>query len=277
MNQHAFHFLVCYKKAHGRCCLSTSLGCSCDRMSIGVMGEVACLCSSMSHTFAHTRSHFPQNSPSSTTLSKQLLRTMLPCLSSAVVLGVLQVAWITAAMGTCPPPRLQDQLKNLIKYLNLSSSVSDTGSFLIFNENHMKCIRVETPTSITVAQCDPNNKNQQFRWASESRVLSMKLQLCLAATDVKDWVKVVLVECDESSQLQHWECKNDTLFGLKDQDLHLNWGNKNERNIMVYKGSGLWSRWRIYGTKNDLCSKGFQGKTRGHVGYSIKINGKFNY
>lgn len=202
---------------------------------------------------------------------------MLPCLSSAVVLGVLQVAWITAAMGTCPPPRLQDQLKNLIKYLNLSSSVSDTGSFLIFNENHMKCIRVETPTSITVAQCDPNNKNQQFRWASESRVLSIKLQLCLSATDVKDWVKVVLVECDESSQLQHWECKNDTIFGLKDQDLHLNWGNKNERNIMIYKGSGLWSRWRIYGTKNDLCSKGFQGKTRGHVGYSIKINGKFKY
>uniref|UniRef100_H3DIA4 Macrophage mannose receptor 1 n=1 Tax=Tetraodon nigroviridis TaxID=99883 RepID=H3DIA4_TETNG len=136
--------------------------------------------------------------------------------------------------------------------------VSDSGSFLIFNENHNKCIRVESATSITVAQCDPHSKEQQFRWASESRVLSLNLQLCLAATDITDWVKVVLFECDESSPLQHWECKNDTLFGLKDRDLHLNWGNRNERNIMVYKGSGLWSRWRIYGTKNDLCSKGYQ-------------------
>ncbi|CAG10208.1 unnamed protein product, partial [Tetraodon nigroviridis] len=134
----------------------------------------------------------------------------------------------------------------------------DSGSFLIFNENHNKCIRVESATSITVAQCDPHSKEQQFRWASESRVLSLNLQLCLAATDITDWVKVVLFECDESSPLQHWECKNDTLFGLKDRDLHLNWGNRNERNIMVYKGSGLWSRWRIYGTKNDLCSKGYQ-------------------
>eukprot|EP00066_Takifugu_rubripes_P017013 XP_011606279.1 PREDICTED: macrophage mannose receptor 1 [Takifugu rubripes] len=157
---------------------------------------------------------------------------MLPCLSSAVVLGLLQVFWISAAM--------------------------DTGSFLIFNENHKKCIKVESPTSITVAQCDPHAKDQQFRWASEYRVLSLKLQLCLGAESIKDWVKVILFECDESSQLQHWECKNDTLFGLKENDLHLNWGNFNERNIMIYKGSGLWSRWRIYGTQNDLCSKGFQ-------------------
>lgn len=45
--------------------LWTSLGCSCDRMSISVMGEAACLRSSMSHTYARGRSHFPylENSP----------------------------------------------------------------------------------------------------------------------------------------------------------------------------------------------------------------------
>lgn len=134
---------------------------------------------------------------------------------------------------------------------------------------------MESATSITVARCDPHAKDQQFRWASELRVLSLSLQLCLAATDISDFVKVVLFECDESSQLQHWECKNDTLFGLKDNDLHLNWGNRNERNIVIYKGSGLWSRWRIYGTKNDLCSKGFQGKNHAHKGYSIRIHGMF--
>uniref|UniRef100_A0AAQ5Z8G0 Macrophage mannose receptor 1 n=1 Tax=Amphiprion ocellaris TaxID=80972 RepID=A0AAQ5Z8G0_AMPOC len=133
-----------------------------------------------------------------------------------------------------------------------------TGTFLIFNQDHNKCIKVESATSITVAVCDPHAKQQQFRWASESRILSLSLKLCLGATEIKDWVKVVLFECDESSQLQHWQCKNETLFGLKDQDLHLNWGNRNERNIMIYKGSGLWSRWRIFGTRGDLCSKGYQ-------------------
>lgn len=144
--------------------------------------------------------------------------------------------------------------------LTLFFSSLDTGSFLIYNENHKKCLRVETATSITVATCNPNAKEQQFRWASESRILSLKLQLCLAATEIKDWVKVVLFECDEKSELQHWQCKNETLFGLKDRDLHLNWGNFNERNVMIYKGSGLWSRWRIFATKGDICSKGFQGK-----------------
>ncbi|XP_008296580.1 macrophage mannose receptor 1 [Stegastes partitus] len=157
---------------------------------------------------------------------------MLPCSYSAVVLCLLQVLCITADI--------------------------DTGTFLIFNENHNKCIKVESATSITVAPCDPHAKEQQFRWASESRVLSLSLKLCLGATEIKDWVKVLLFECNESSVLQHWQCKNETLFGLKDQDLHLNWGNRNERNIMIYKGSGLWSRWRIFGTRGDLCSKGYQ-------------------
>lgn len=141
------------------------------------------------------------------------------------------------------------------------NSASDTGAFLIYNENHNKCIKVESATSVTVAACDPHAKQQQFRWASESRILSLHLKLCLAATEIKDWVKVVLFECDEKSDLQHWQCKNETLFGLKNEDLHLNWGNRNERNIMIYEGSGLWSRWRIYGTRGDLCSKGFQGRS----------------
>ncbi|TMS08870.1 Transmembrane protein 236 [Larimichthys crocea] len=140
------------------------------------------------------------------------LRIMLPCSKCAVILCLLQVLCITADI--------------------------DTGSFLIYNENHNKCIKAESATSMTVATCDPRAKEQQFRWASESRILSLSLKLCMGTTEIKDWVKVVLFECDESNNLQHWQCKNETLFGLKDQDLHLNWGNRGERNIMIYKGSG---------------------------------------
>ncbi|XP_077592286.1 macrophage mannose receptor 1 [Stigmatopora nigra] len=146
----------------------------------------------------------------------------------------------------------------LIFLLGAVAATIDSGSFLIFNQNHNMCVRVVQASSITLARCDPHAKEQQFRWASAERLLSLSLNLCLGAVEIKDWVKVLLFECDESSQLQRWQCKNQTLFGLKDRDLHLNWGNFNERNLMIYKGSGEWSRWKIYGTRLDLCSKGYQ-------------------
>ncbi|KAM9712648.1 macrophage mannose receptor 1 isoform 1-T1 [Menidia menidia] len=145
----------------------------------------------------------------------------------------------------------------LLQVLRISADI-DGGTFLIFNLDHNKCVKVEKATSVTLSPCNPRSKEQQFRWASESRLLSLSLKLCLGATEIKDWVKVALFECDESSQLQHWQCKNETLFGLKDRDLHLNWGNHGERSVMIYKGSGVWSRWRMFGTQGDLCSKGFQ-------------------
>ncbi|XP_071381660.1 macrophage mannose receptor 1 [Centroberyx affinis] len=157
---------------------------------------------------------------------------MLPRPSLAVLLCLLQVLCTTADI--------------------------DSGSFLIYNENHNKCVKAESATSLTVAPCDPHAKQQQFRWASNSRLLSLSLKLCLGAVEIKDFVKVLLFPCDENSELQQWQCKNETLFGLKDRDLHFNWGNRNERNIVIYQGSGLWSRWRIYGTRNDICSKGYQ-------------------
>uniref|UniRef100_A0A672G4Y9 Mannose receptor C-type 1 n=1 Tax=Salarias fasciatus TaxID=181472 RepID=A0A672G4Y9_SALFA len=101
----------------------------------------------------------------------------------------------------------------------LLCSVPDSGTFLIFNVDHNKCVRVEGPTSLTAGPCNPRAKDQQFRWASESRILSISHKLCLGATEIKNWVKVALFECDENNILQHWQCKNDTLFGLKDEDL----------------------------------------------------------
>ncbi|XP_057680492.1 macrophage mannose receptor 1 [Corythoichthys intestinalis] len=142
--------------------------------------------------------------------------------------------------------------------LGAVAATIDSGSFLIFNQNHNKCVKVIHASSTTLSRCDPHAKDQQFRWASAERLLSLSLNLCLGAVEIKDWVKVLLFECDETSELQRWQCKNQTLFGLRDRDLHLNWGNFNERNLMIYKGSGEWSRWKIYGTHLDLCSKGYQ-------------------
>uniref|UniRef100_A0A4W5L1V1 Macrophage mannose receptor 1 n=1 Tax=Hucho hucho TaxID=62062 RepID=A0A4W5L1V1_9TELE len=141
---------------------------------------------------------------------------------------------------------------------NLIPRAADSSPFLIYNQDHNKCVVAVSASQVTVAPCDHTSQNQQFRWASQSRLLSISLKLCLGAQDLKDWVKVLLFPCDEKSDLQYWQCKNETLFGLKDKELHLNYGNRNEKNMMIYQGSGTWSRWKMYGTQKDLCSKGYQ-------------------
>ncbi|KAI4890512.1 hypothetical protein NFI96_011451 [Prochilodus magdalenae] len=134
----------------------------------------------------------------------------------------------------------------------------DSSAFLIYNEAHNKCVKVVNPNVAQAADCDPSSDTQRFRWISSSRVLSVSHKLCLGAPDLKEWVKVMLLPCNEQSPMQTWECKNETLFGLKNQPLHFNYGNRQEPNILLYKGTGSWSRWQIYGTKDDLCSHGYE-------------------
>ncbi|XP_061094630.1 macrophage mannose receptor 1-like isoform X1 [Conger conger] len=135
---------------------------------------------------------------------------------------------------------------------------TDSSSFLIYNEDHNKCANVVSATAVEVATCDPTADSQKFRWVSKSHVISISLKLCLGVTTIKDWVKVLPFPCDMKSEHQEWECKNETLFGIKGNTLYLNYGNRQETNIMLYKGSGSWSRWRMYGTKGDLCSQGYE-------------------
>ncbi|KAL6490387.1 hypothetical protein MHYP_G00007320 [Metynnis hypsauchen] len=134
----------------------------------------------------------------------------------------------------------------------------DSSAFLIYNEAHNKCVKVVNPNSAQAADCDPSSEAQRFRWISSSRILSISHKLCLGAQDLKEWVRVIVLPCKERSPMQTWECKNETLLGLKDQPLHFNYGNRHEPNIVMYQGTGSWSRWQIYGTKDDLCSHGYQ-------------------
>ncbi|MGH0154560.1 UNVERIFIED_CONTAM: hypothetical protein FKN15_027476 [Acipenser sinensis] len=136
--------------------------------------------------------------------------------------------------------------------------LTETSSFLIYNEDHNKCVVAISSSSVQTAACNPSAMSQQFRWVSDDRLVSLSLKLCLGTQKKGDWVQVLLYPCDEKSELQKWECRNDTLFAIKGEDLFFNYGNKNEKNVMLHKGSGVWSRWKIYGTKDDLCSRGFE-------------------
>ncbi|XP_078283857.1 macrophage mannose receptor 1 [Rhinoraja longicauda] len=132
---------------------------------------------------------------------------------------------------------------------------ADPEVFLIHNENHEKCVDAKSEQTVETSDCDVNAKSQQFRWVSGQRLMSVKFTLCLGVLSKVNWVPVTLHQCNDTSNLQSWICRNDTLLSIDGADLYFNYGNKNEKNIMLYKGSGIWSRWKVHGTKDDLCSK----------------------
>uniref|UniRef100_A0A8B9LTS7 Mannose receptor, C type 1a n=1 Tax=Astyanax mexicanus TaxID=7994 RepID=A0A8B9LTS7_ASTMX len=158
----------------------------------------------------------------------------------------------------CQIVTFYDFIHILCLFLPLYPLPTDNSAFLIYNESHNKCVKVVSPNIAQVADCDPSSDAQRFRWISSSRILSVSHKLCLGAQDLKEWVRVMLLPCNELSPMQTWECKNETLFGLKTQNLHFNYGNRHEPNILLYAGTGSWSRWQVYGTKDNLCSRGYQ-------------------
>lgn len=126
MKEYVLHVLSCYRKRWGGGDLCQSMETAVLRpASVGhVTGYPSVwwgrqhvsvvLCHTPLHTQDHI-SHILKTLPHLIQHSEQTaLRIMLPCLRSAVVLGLLQVHCITAALGKCPPPRLQDESKNLM-------------------------------------------------------------------------------------------------------------------------------------------------------------------
>ncbi|XP_069504437.1 macrophage mannose receptor 1-like [Ambystoma mexicanum] len=133
----------------------------------------------------------------------------------------------------------------------------DSSPFLIYNEEHKRCALATSTNTVTTVACNPKSAAQQFRWVSEHQLISMEFKLCLGVTAKKDMTLVSLLPCVTDSEFQKWECKNETLFSIQGADLYFNYGNK-KTNVIIYKGSGTWSRWKVYGTNDDLCSHGYQ-------------------
>ncbi|XP_053119453.1 macrophage mannose receptor 1 isoform X2 [Hemicordylus capensis] len=134
----------------------------------------------------------------------------------------------------------------------------DTSIFSIYNEDHRRCVTVRPPNYATTAPCSPNDEAQKFRWVSSHQLMSVSQKSCFGVSLKKTWTPISLYPCDSTSELQKWECRNDTLFAIQGIDLFFNYGNKNEPSIMLYHGSGTWSRWKVYGTSDDLCSRGYE-------------------
>ncbi|XP_034616227.1 macrophage mannose receptor 1-like isoform X1 [Trachemys scripta elegans] len=134
----------------------------------------------------------------------------------------------------------------------------DSGIFLIYNEDHKRCVQAHSSSSVRTAICNQDNESQKFRWVSDHQLLSVALKLCLGVPSKKDQVAITLNPCNKTSELQQWGCRNETLFSLEGEDLFFHSGNREEENIILSKGASVKSKWKIYGTTDDLCFWGYE-------------------
>ncbi|XP_067418418.1 macrophage mannose receptor 1-like [Emydura macquarii macquarii] len=134
----------------------------------------------------------------------------------------------------------------------------DSGIFLIYNEDQKLCVQAHSANSVRTAICNQDNESQKFRWVSDYQLMSVTLKLCLGVPSKKDQVRITLYPCTKTSELQQWGCRNETLFSLEGEDLFFHSGNQEEENIILSKRTSVKSKWKIYGTTDDLCSWGYE-------------------
>uniref|UniRef100_A0A452GX85 Mannose receptor C-type 1 n=1 Tax=Gopherus agassizii TaxID=38772 RepID=A0A452GX85_9SAUR len=130
--------------------------------------------------------------------------------------------------------------------------------FLIYNKDLKRCAQAQSSSSVTTATCNQDTESQKFRWVSDHQLMSVALRLCLGVPSKKDQVMITLYPCNKTSELQHWECRNETLLAIQGEDFFFNSGSREEGNVMLQKESGVRSKWKIYGTTDDLCSQGYE-------------------
>ncbi|CAJ0922281.1 unnamed protein product [Ranitomeya imitator] len=124
------------------------------------------------------------------------------------------------------------------------------GSFLLYNEAHNKCAEVRSPSTrretfeLTASVCSSLSNSQLFHWLPGGRLMSSEEGLCVGVEGKPQSQKPLrLYQCDFNKTLS-WDCYNDTLLGVKRENLFFNFGNNQKHVVMLYWGSGVWSRWR---------------------------------
>ncbi|MFT7812315.1 macrophage mannose receptor 1-like [Arapaima gigas] len=143
--------------------------------------------------------------------------------------------------------------------LHVMHSVCQTDrSFLIYNNKMDKCMRVTAKGVVRTEICNPMLTSQKFRWVSKNQILSMFHKKCLGVSESVNRVQVMLFDCNDTSELQHWECKSEKVVDLKGQGLHLHSQGKTDASLMVCNDTQCSSNWRMYRTADDICSQPYE-------------------
>ncbi|KAM8728032.1 macrophage mannose receptor 1-like isoform 2-T2 [Acanthopagrus schlegelii] len=118
---------------------------------------------------------------------------------------------------------------------------SDDSSFQLTNTETGYCL-VKT-----------NNDCNDIRWTTGDRILVPQRNKCLGAQGKSVGSEISLYDCDENSELQKWECRNETVLALKDQELYIELTADNT--AVLSKTVGANNNLTITGTSSGACTR----------------------
>lgn len=101
-----------------------------------------------------------------------------------------------------------------------------------------------------------------MRWTTRDRLFATSTKKCLGAQGKSVGSEVSLYDCDDSSDLQKWECKNVTMLALKGQQLYIEI--KADGTIALSRTVGPNNRLTITGTSSGACSRTYRGTVLKH-------------
>ncbi|KAM4035975.1 uncharacterized protein ACNLHF_015007 isoform 2-T2 [Anomaloglossus baeobatrachus] len=143
------------------------------------------------------------------------------------------------------------------------------GSFLLYNEAHNKCAEVRSSSTgkdlleLTTSICSSVSDSQLFHWLPGGRLMSLGEGLCVVVEGKPQSQKPLrLSQCNADKTLS-WECYNDTLLGVKGENLFFNYGNNPKNMVMLYWGNGVWSRWRARNLDGNVLDGGACAQEKG--------------
>uniref|UniRef100_A0A3P9IWG7 Mannose receptor, C type 1b n=1 Tax=Oryzias latipes TaxID=8090 RepID=A0A3P9IWG7_ORYLA len=96
----------------------------------------------------------------------------------------------------------------------------------------------------------------ELRWTTNDRLLVHQKNKCLGAQGQSVGAEVKLYDCDEDSELQKWECKNQTLLGLKGKELFIEI--RTDNSAVLSKTTGPNSHFTISGTFDGACARTYR-------------------
>ncbi|KAM3929231.1 macrophage mannose receptor 1-like [Leptodactylus fuscus] len=140
-------------------------------------------------------------------------------------------------------------------YLMWPPGLLGAKTLLIYNDPDKRCLQAED-SSLVMAECNENSIRQKFQWISEEQLINVGTSHCLSVASITEGSAVGLHTCDANTDLQKWQCNNETLFGVTNGDLYMTC--RDRKKIIISNSTGDGSQWRIYSTKEDLCSNSYE-------------------
>ncbi|KAF2983561.1 hypothetical protein EK904_005754, partial [Melospiza melodia maxima] len=140
----------------------------------------------------------------------------------------------------------------------LRIQLPDIKTFLVYNKVNRLCLEASIAQSVRTATCNQDNESQKFRWITDHQLMSVKLKLCLGVPLKKDQTMVTLYPCNPKSELQWWECRNESILAIQGEDLFFSPGNEEHDNVLLKKELSAKNKWNIYGSMDVLCSQGYE-------------------